>query len=415
MRRLVPPGWRVLAVPDFRRLWLSQAGSIVGDGFHAIAVTWLVFDTLAGGPEALAALGIAQLVPTLALGILSGTIVDRVDRRRLMIAADLTRAVLVGSLAILIATGQASMVAVIVISMATTLASLFFNPARNAVLPAYVERDQLLPANSLIMATLQTGQLITPAIGGVLFVAIGPVGLLAIDAASFVWSAMLVARLTPGAALPGSAPRRPLLQEAGDGLRFIAGHAPSRIVVLAAAGNQLFASGPFRVMVPAWVAVVLGGGAAEFGTLMSSLAAGLLAVNLVGSAIRRQLPFLTVVTLGVFFDGLIFLAFAYMPTLVLGSIAFFALGVANGILNLAYSGGLQTLVPADMRGRTFATFATGMNLTAPISLGATGALAAVAGPVAIITVSGIGLMAVGALGFVAALTQRTAAGASSPR
>lgn len=333
-----------------------------------------MFDTLGGGPEALAALGIAQLLPTLALGILSGTIVDRVDRRRLMVAADLVRAALVGTLALLVALGQASVLAVLLIGMATTLASLFFNPARNSVLPAYVEKDQLLPANSLMMATFQTGNLITPAIGGVLFVAIGPVGLLAVDALSFVWSALLVARLTRGPALPGPASRRPLLQEAGDGLRFIAGHAPSRIVVLTAAGNQLFASGPFRVMVPAWVAVVLGGGAPEFGTLMSSLAAGLLLVNLVGSAVRRQLPFLTVVTLGVFFDGLIFLAFAYMPTLFLGSIVFFALGVANGILNLAYSGGLQTLVPSDMRGRTFATFATGMNLTTPISLGATGAL-----------------------------------------
>lgn len=413
MRRLVPHGWRVLALRDFRRLWLAQAGSVIGDGFHAIAIAWLVFETLGGGPEALAALGIAQLVPTVALGILSGTIVDRVDRRRVMVVADVARALLVGVLALLVAIGEATVPVVIVIGMATTLASLFFNPARNAVLPAYVEKDQLLPANALIMATFQTGNLLTPAVGGVLFAAIGPVGLLTIDALSFVWSAFLVAGLTPGPALPGPAPRRPLLQEAGDGLRFIAGHAPSRIVVLTAAGNQLFASGPFRVMVPAWVVVVLGGGAPEFGTLMSSLAAGLLAVNLVGSALRRQLPFLTVVTLGVFFDGLIFLVFAYLPTLVLGSIAFFALGVANGVLNLAYSGGLQALVPSDMRGRTFATFATGMNVTAPISLGVTGALASVAGPVILITISGLGLMAVGTIAFVAAITQRTPAEAST--
>lgn len=69
MDRLVPPGWRVLGKRDFRRLWLAHAGSITGDGFHAIAVTWLVFETLGGGQQALAALGIAQLVPTLALGI----------------------------------------------------------------------------------------------------------------------------------------------------------------------------------------------------------------------------------------------------------------------------------------------------------------------------------------------------------
>ena len=48
MNRFVPPGWRILAVPDFRRLWLAHAGSVVGDGFHAIAITWLVFQTLGG-------------------------------------------------------------------------------------------------------------------------------------------------------------------------------------------------------------------------------------------------------------------------------------------------------------------------------------------------------------------------------
>lgn len=414
MRRVVPPGWRILAEPDFRRLWLAHAGSITGDGFHAIAVTWLVFETLGGGPEALAVLGIAQLVPTLALGILSGTIVDRLDRRRVMVAADLMRAALVGLLGILVALGQAPVPVVIAIGMSLTLASLFFSPARNAVLPAYVAREQLISANSLMMATSQTGQLLTPALGGVLFVAIGPVGLLAVDAVSFVWSAFLIARLTPGPALPGPAPRRPLLQEAADGLRFIAGHAPSRLVVLTAAGNQLFATGPFRVMVPAWVAASLGGGAPEFGTLMSSLAAGLLVVNLIGSAIRARLPFLTVTALGVFFDGLIFLVFAFTPTLFLASIAFFALGVANGILNLAYTGGLQTYVPSDMRGRTFATFSTGMNLTAPISLAATGALAVSAGPVLLITMSGIGLMAVGAAAFIAAMAQeRRSAAATS--
>jgi MFS family permease len=347
-------------------------------------------------------------MPTLALGILSGTIVDRLDRRRVMVAADLARAALVGALALLVALGSASVPAVIALGMATTMASLFFNPARNAVLPAYVAKDELVSANALMMATAQTGQLLTPALGGILFVAIGPVGLLAVDAFSFVWSALLIARLTPGPAVPGPAPRRPLLHEAADGLRFIAGHAPSRLVILAAAGNQLFASGPYRVMVPAWVAAQLGGGAPEFGTLMSSLAAGLLLVNLVGSAVRARLPFLTVTAVGVFFDGLIFLVFAYMPTLVLASVAFFALGVANGILNLAFTGGLQTYVPSDMRGRTFATFSTGMNLTAPVSLAVTGVLAAVAGPVVLITASGIGLMAVGTAAFAAAVAHARA-------
>lgn len=81
----------------------------------------------------------------------------------------------------------------------------------------------------------------------------------------------------------------------------------------------------------------------------------------------------------------------------------FALGVANAILNTAFSALLQTTVPTEMRGRTFATFGTAMNLTTPLSLAVTGALAVAAGPVLLITISGIGLMGIGAMSFAAAL------------
>ncbi|TMG43659.1 MAG: MFS transporter [Chloroflexi bacterium] len=397
--RLIPPGWRVLAVPDFRRLWLAHGGSVIGDGFHAIAITWLVFQTLGGGAQALVFLGIANLVPSLALGILSGTIVDRLDRRRVMVGTDLIRAALVASLALLVASGMASVPVVIAMGMSLTVAALFFYPARNSVLAAYVAEEDLVPANALMQATAQGAQLLAPALGGVLFVAIGPVGLLAIDAASFVWSAFLLSRLTPGPALPGPEPRRPLLHEAADGLRFIAGHAPSRLCVLTGAANQLFASGPWRVIVPVWVAVALGGGAIEYGTILSAFAAGLISASLVVSAIRSRLPLLTLIAAGVFLDGAIEILLAFSPTLAFAAMALFAMGMSNAVLNASFSALMQTAVPNEMRGRTFATFSTGINLTTPVSLAATGALASVIGPVAILTIAGAGLMIVGALSF----------------
>jgi len=266
-----------------------------------------------------------------------------------------------------------------------------------------VAQEELVPANALMQATFQASLLLMPAIGGVLFVAIGPVGLLLIDAASFVWSAAVISRLTPGPALPGPAPRRPLLQEAADGLRFIAGHAPSRLCVLTGAANQLFASGPWRVMIPAWVAVALGGGAIEYGTIMSAFAAGLLLGSLVVSGIRARLPLLTLIAVGVFLDGLIEIVFAFSPTLAFASIALFAMGISNAVLNASFSALLQIWVPPDMRGRTFATFSSGIQITTPVSLAITGALASVAGPVVLLTMAGTGLMAVGALSFVGSL------------
>jgi predicted MFS family arabinose efflux permease len=411
--RVVPPGWRVLAIPDFRRLWLAHTGSVIGDGFHAIAITWLVFQTLGGGPQALAFLGIANLIPSLALGILSGTVVDRLDRRRVMVGTDLLRAGLVASMAALVAGGNASVPIVIAMGMSLTLAALFFYPARNSVLPGYVTKEDLVAANALMQATGQFSQLLAPAIGGLLFVAIGPAGLLAVDAASFVWSALLISRLTPGPALPGPAPRRPLLQEAADGLRFIARHAPSRLCVLTGAANQLFASGPWRVIVPVWVAVTLGGGAIEYGTILSAFSAGLISASLVVSSIRGRLPLLTLIAAGVFLDGVIEVLFAFSPTLAVAAVALFAMGISNSVLNASFSALMQTAVPTEMRGRTFATFTTGINLTTPLSLAATGALASITGPVAILTIAGAGLMTVGALSLGGSLRVARAIGSIS--
>lgn len=322
-----------------------------------------------------------------------------------MVAADLVRAAITLALAAAVFLGFASLALVIAAGIGMVIASTFFGPARGAVLPAYVERDQVVPANAMLSTSTQAAALLTPAIGSLLFDSIGPTGLLLIDAATFLWSALLIARLTPGPALPGPAPRRPLLREASDGLHFIANHPPSRLVTLVGAGNQLFASGPFRTIVPLWVSVQLGGGVVEYGVIMSGLAAGLLLANVTMSFVRARLPLVAIIVLGVFFDGLIFALFAFAPTLALATIAFFALGASNGVLNAAYSARLQLTVPSEMRGRTFATFGTALNLTAPISLAAAGALATVIGPVAIITISGVGLMAVGAAGYVAALRQ----------
>lgn len=402
MRIPRPSGWAILAQRDYRRIWLAHTGSVMGDTLHSLALVWLVFNTLSGGPQALAVLAFANLLPNLLLGIVSGTLVDRLDRRRVMIAADLVRAALVGLLALLVWRGTADIALVVVVSAVLTTAATFFGPARSALMPTYVARDHLVAASALIQTSLQAAQLIGPAIGGVLFVVLGPAGLLTLDAASFLWSALLLTGLSHRPSLPGSPRRRPLYQEAGDGLRFIAGHAPSRLVIAIAAGNQLFATGPFRLLVPAWIASVLGGGAGQYGALMSALAAGLLSANVIMSTIKARLPLVRLIVAGVFFDGLFFLLFALSPTLIIAAGCFFALGVANAILNAANAARLQLTVPTQLRGRTFATFSTVMNLTAPVSLALTSVLVTTMSPAAIIALSGLGLMVVGLVGGAAA-------------
>ena len=199
MTRLLPG---LLRQRDYRLIWTAHTGSVVGDGLHSVAITWLTYSTLGAGAPGLAALGIALVIPNLALGILSGTLVDRWDRRLVMVYADLARAAITGLLALSVFAGVVSLPVVIAAGIGMILASQFFGPAQGAVLPAYVASDQIVQANAMLSTSRQAASLLTPGIGALLFAAIGPTGLFLIDGASFLWSAFLVARLTPGPALP---------------------------------------------------------------------------------------------------------------------------------------------------------------------------------------------------------------------
>src|SRR5256885_1548395 len=190
-QRLVPA---LLRQRDYRLLWTAHTGSVVGDGLHSVAITWLTYSTLGAGAPGLAALGIALVIPNLALGILSGTLVDRWDRRRVMVYADLARAAITGLLALSVFAGVVSLPVVIAAGIGMILASQFFGPAQGAVLPAYVASDQIVQANAMLSTSRQAASLLTPGIGALLFAAIGPTGLFLIDGASFLWSAFLVAR-----------------------------------------------------------------------------------------------------------------------------------------------------------------------------------------------------------------------------
>lgn len=392
-----PAARDLLRQRDLRLLWLAHTGSVVGDGLHSIALIWLVFSTMGGGPAGLVLLQLGYAIPSLSLAIVSGTLVDRWDRKRVMVVADLARAVIVALLALAVVAGVASLAVVIVAGVLLAAAGTFFGPARGAIMPHYVARELLIPANALFAGSAQIATFVVPPLGGIAFEVVGPVALLLADAVSFVWSAAMLARLAPVPRVVAPE-RRPLLEEAADGLRFIAGHAPSRFVVVIGAANQLVAVGPYRVMLPAWVTVVLGGGAGEFGTMLGSFAGGVLVANAALALVRTRVPLVVMIPAGILVTGAIWLVIAFSTWLAVACVGMFAMGIANGIVNAAYTAQLQLTVPSDMRGRVFATFGTATQITGPVSLAITGVLASVLGPVALIAASGVGLMAVGAAG-----------------
>jgi len=183
------PYLRILRSPTYRPLWLGQVVSTLGDTLHYIALVVLLF-RLTGSGAVLAALSLAQIVAGLVLGPFAGLLVDRLDRRTLMVTADLARAALAAALAFTTSAPLA-----IVLAVGITAAGAPFGPASRALLPSLVVEEDLLAANTVGHSTEQSTQILASALAGGLLLASGTTAAFLFNAASFVFSALMLLRL----------------------------------------------------------------------------------------------------------------------------------------------------------------------------------------------------------------------------
>src|SRR3954453_7277556 len=191
---------------NFRLLFIGQTISQLGDWFNSVAVFALLLD-LTGSATAVAWMMIVQILPVAIIGPIAGVVVDRVDRRRVMIATDLFRGVLVLGL-LLVHTREQVWIAYAVMALAVS-GSAFFEPARTATIPNITSREELMPANALSSATWAAMLAVGASIGGLVTALAGREIAFVINAASFFVSAWFISRTSydstpaPKAALRG--------------------------------------------------------------------------------------------------------------------------------------------------------------------------------------------------------------------
>ena len=194
----------VLRIPGYRRLWLGQLVSDIGDGLTNLALLLLV-NHLTGSTAAIAAMAICLAVPPLTIGLFAGAYVDRADRRRIMLASDLLRA---GTVLGFVLVGTADLLWLLLI-LAFVQASIgtFFTPARAAVVPKLVPAEGLLAANSVAQATRVVSGIVGAGLAGLM---IGLAGVywpaFVLDALSFLASFVLILGLPAAVGRIESAP-----------------------------------------------------------------------------------------------------------------------------------------------------------------------------------------------------------------
>jgi MFS family permease len=335
---------------DFRLLWGGMCVSLLGDGVFLVAIAWQAYE-LSNAPTALSLVGIAMTVPTIVFLLIGGVVSDRVDRRKVMLAADAGRGLLVGVLAFLSITGALELWHMVALVAGYGAAAAFFGPAFDAITPEVLPEVELAQANALDQLVRPAAlRLAGPAIGGLLIEAVGVGAAFALDAASFAVSAAAVLAMT-------RRPRRPRAEKvsvAGDiraGFAYIRGHVWLWATFASAAIAYLLFMGPVEVLLPFLVKNDLHGSAADLGLIFAAGGIGsvLCAVVLGQRGLpRRDITFMyvtwTLATIAVAGYGLA----GAVWQLMLVSLAFNALETAGTIV---WATAKQRHVPPELLGR----------------------------------------------------------------
>jgi MFS family permease len=259
---------------DFRLLWTGMAVSLLGDGIFIVAIAWQAY-TVSDRPSALAYVGLATSAPQVALLLVGGAVSDRFPRRALLFWADVARALAVAGLSVLLALGDAHLYQLCLVGAVIGTATAFASPALDALVPQLVPEDELTEANAIDQFVRPTAiQLAGPALGGLAVAALHPWGAFALDAATFVFSALCVLKMQPLPALHSASSMR---QDVLEGLRYVRQHVWLWATFLCATFTYLLFIGPTQVLLPYVVRNTLHHGASTYGAVLAAGGVGAIA------------------------------------------------------------------------------------------------------------------------------------------
>jgi MFS family permease len=254
---------------DFRLLWIGMTVSLVGDGIFLVAMVWQAYE-LWNAPAALSLLGIGMTIPTIVFLLPAGVLSDRLDRRSLMLCADIGRAVVIAALAVLSLTGLLTFWELMVLVALYGVGTAFFTPAFEAIVPDIVPAADLAAANSLDQFVRPIAlRLAGPALGGALVAGVGTGAAFALDAASFVASTVAVFLMRPPAH-PRSEHVASSASAVKEGLRFVRSRVWLWGTLLSAAIAYLAFMGPAEVLLPYLVKNELHASAGDLGLVFAA-------------------------------------------------------------------------------------------------------------------------------------------------
>ncbi len=372
--------WRLFGSKSFFRLWLAQSVSSLGDWIGLIAILAIAARVSNNSGAAVSLVMTTRVLPGFVLGTVGGVIIDRFDRRKVMVLCDIGRA----SLLVLLPFVE-SLPGLLLISLGLEILTLLWGPAQAASVPNLVPEEQLSSANSLSLAasygTFPIASIIFSLLAG-LATLLGDLDVisalkvdqevlaLSFDALTFLVSAAIVYRL-PLPRKDGNRRGRidwtETFRDIKEGFRFVSKHALVRGVMLGL-GVGLIGGGAMIPLGPSFAKEVLNGGSAAFGVLMTALGFGAAFGVVTLLWLQHRLPRITVFCFAVIGTGGFLVLAASFSALAPAALMVGGVGACAGTTYVTGFTVLQENVSDELRGRTFATLYTVIRLCLLISL-----------------------------------------------
>lgn len=372
--------WKVLAEKNFGLFWVSLLVSSIGNQLSHVAIGWQIYE-LTSSPLHLGLTGVFRALPVVVFSLSGGVLADRVDRRRVLIFTQAVATLLALLLAVLTHTGSVQVWHIYAITFLTGAASTFDLPARMALIPSLVAREQLSNAFALNVTLRQTATLIGPFCAGVLIAWLGLSGSYFVNAASYLGViACLIAMRVHASEAP--AKKESSWQAMKGGLSFVGGH--SVILGLLVMDTCVNVFSAHRLMAPVFARDILNVGPQGLGALLGAPAIG----ALLGSSIiiamgtpKKSGQLLLWVTA---IYGLLLCAFALSRNFALSLAICFFIGALDSVGETLRVTLIQLITPDEMRGRVQSLvhiFVFGFPLLGQGPMGALGSAMGAAGAV----------------------------------
>lgn len=374
-----------LRVPDFRRVWLGESISLLGDQFYMVALPWLTLQ-LTGSGLALGTVAAAAGIPRAIFMLVGGAITDRFSPRSVMFVSNALRVVLSALITILVLTHTIQFWMLFTAALLFGLVDAFFFPASSAIVPMIVKQEQIESGNAIMQITAQLSSFVGPALGGLLIAtltgvsdlkalenapaAVDTTGIgiaIGFDCLTFIIAAVFLWMMQGGrTAVAQTGEPQSVLASIGDGLRLVWRSPLLRMVILLTAAINFVFTGPMSVGIPV-LANRLPEGAAALGAILSAFGGGALTGAILGGTLPapRRLGITVMCVIGS--AGIGMGAFSTVSSLLVAIAVAASMGMAVGYTNVLTISWLQKRIPADKMGRVMSLVMLGSVGLGPIS------------------------------------------------